>query len=97
MLNQNSRILVVDDMGTMRKIIINMLKDFGFIHFVEVSDADRAWEILATASPAIDMIISDVNMPGMSGVDFLKAVRSEPRFAKLPFIFLTSDADMKTV
>jgi two-component system chemotaxis response regulator CheY len=91
------RVLVVDDMMTMRKIVIKMLKDLGFTEFVEACDGLRGWEALDKASPSIQLIFSDINMPRMGGLDLLRKVRSEAKYREIPFILLTGEVDMKTV
>ncbi len=91
------RVLIVDDMLTMRKLVTKACKDIGFSDFTEAADGNLAWEKLTTAMPAINLIISDWNMPNCSGLDFLKKVRSDAKYAKLPFLLLTAEAEQKQV
>lgn len=93
MFKSESRFLVVDDMMTMRKVVMKNLKDLGFTTMIEAADGNLAWEALASANPPIDIIISDWNMPNCSGLDFLKKVRADAKYAKLPFIMLTAEAE----
>lgn len=97
MLNPTSRVLVVDDMMTMRKIITRMLSDLGFRDCVEAADGLRAWEALTKANPPIELIVSDINMPGLTGIEFLKKIRAEAKYRNLPVIFLTAESDLQTV
>ena len=71
--DRNMRILVVDDAQTMRRIIVNLLRQLGFTNMTEADDGTTAWERLSTEH--IDLIISDWNMPKMTGIELLKKVR----------------------
>jgi two-component system chemotaxis response regulator CheY len=97
MFDLKSRILVVDDMLTMRKLVIKSCREIGFADFVEAKDGREAFEKLSEASPAIDLIISDWNMPNASGMDFLKRVRAESRFKDLPFVLVTAESEKEQV
>lgn len=97
MIGPSCRILIVDDMMTMRKIVINMLKQIGFSQFVEAVDGEQAWEFLKSANPPFDLVLSDVNMPGFTGLELLKIVRASPKFRDLPFIILTTDGEVRLV
>lgn len=92
-----TRILVVDDMSTMRKIVIKSLKNFGFKDIQEQADGDVAWSAIQEAKPQIDLVISDWNMPRCSGLDLLKRVRADSRFKSLPFILLTAESEAEQV
>ncbi|MBC76879.1 MAG: response regulator [Halobacteriovoraceae bacterium] len=94
------KILVVDDMSTMRKIIKNMLVKMGCTNIVEADDGKPAWEKIqeAYASGApFEFILSDWNMPGMTGLDLLKNVRADERFKKLPFLMITAEGEQSNV
>lgn len=97
MYDLNTRVLVVDDMITMRKLVQKALKDIGFKDFVEATDGAKAWEAFSSASPPIGLIISDWNMPNCTGLDFLKRVRSDSRFAKTPFYLVTAESESSQV
>ncbi|MBI1308837.1 MAG: response regulator [Proteobacteria bacterium] len=93
--DKNMRILVVDDAQTMRRIIVNLLRQLGFTNMVEADDGTTAWDRLL-AEP-VDFVISDWNMPKMTGIDLLKKVRSEDRFKALPFIMVTAEGKRENV
>ena len=93
MIDKSKTVLVVDDMPSLRKIIIRALKGDGFSHFVEANDGNEAYAALPTATPEVGFIISDWNMPNCTGLDFLKLVRNDPRFAKISFLMVTSEAE----
>ena len=84
------RILVVDDSSTMRRIIINTLNKLGYKEFHEASNGREGVERLA-ATP-VDMIITDWNMPEMSGVEFIRAVRANEATKHLPVLMVTTNA-----
>jgi two-component system chemotaxis response regulator CheY len=81
------KFLVVDDSVTMRRIIINSLQRIGYDSVVEASDGQEA---LAKFEPGVDFIITDWNMPNMSGIDFARAVRRHPAGARIPILMVTT-------
>jgi two-component system chemotaxis response regulator CheY len=89
------RVLVVDDFATMRRILKNILKQLDFKNLVEADDGTTAWEILEGQD--IDLIISDWNMPKMSGIDLLKKVRASEKYKKAPFLMVTAEAQKQNV
>lgn len=82
--------LVVDDSSTMRRIIINTLNKLGEHDCHEAADARAGLQCLATTP--VDMIITDWNMPGMSGVDFVRAVRANEATRQVPVLMVTTNA-----
>jgi two-component system chemotaxis response regulator CheY len=90
-INRDMRILVVDDFSTMRRIVKNLLKELGFSDFSEAEDGVLAWDALVAAG-GYDFIVSDWNMPNMTGIDFLRKVRADPRFKDTPFLLITAEA-----
>ena len=97
MFSLNTRILVVDDMMTMRKLVTKVCKEIGFTDITEAADGALAWEVVANANPPIGLIISDWNMPNTSGLDLLKRVRSDSRFGKTPFVLVTAEAEQHQI
>ena len=91
----NMRVLVVDDFSTMRRIIKNILRQLGFNNVVEADDGTTAWDVLN--KDKIDFIISDWNMPQMTGIDLLRKVRSSEEFADLPFLMVTAEAQQENI
>ncbi len=82
------RFLVVDDSPTMRRIVINALKNIGYTEIVEAEDGKDA--LAKLYAEKIDFIITDWNMPNMSGLELTKAVRSDPNFANIPILMVTT-------
>ena len=85
MFNLKTKILIVDDMLTMRKIVSKVLREIGFTDITEACDGKEAWDKLNSASEPFGLIISDWNMPNMTGLEFLKQVRDSEKFKKTPF------------
>jgi two-component system, chemotaxis family, chemotaxis protein CheY len=84
------RFLVVDDSSTMRRIIINTLNKLGHQDIVEASNGREGLDRLA--SGAVDVIITDWNMPEMSGIEFVRTVRSQEKLSKIPVLMVTTNA-----
>jgi two-component system, chemotaxis family, chemotaxis protein CheY len=93
--DRNMRILVIDDFQTMRRIIINLMRQLGFTNMIEADDGTTAWERLESES--VDLIISDWNMPKMTGMDLLRKVRSSDRHKAIPFIMVTAEGKRENV
>lgn len=83
------KILVVDDFSTMRRIIKNLLRDLGFNNVAEADDGKTALPLLK--SNEFQFLITDWNMPGMQGIDLLKAVRADDTLKTLPVLMVTAE------
>lgn len=94
-MNRDMKILVVDDFSTMRRIVKNLLRDLGFTNTVEADDGNTALPILKAGG--IDFLVTDWNMPGMTGIDLLKAVRADPKLANLPVLMVTAEAKREQI
>lgn len=88
-MDQNMKILVVDDFSTMRRIIKNLLRDLGFSNVAEADDGNTALPMLKIRK--YDFLVTDWNMPGMQGIDLLRAVRADPDLASLPVLLVTAE------
>ena len=97
MFDLNTRVLIVDDMMTMRKLVSKACNAIGFQDLTEASDGTQAWEKVTNAKPSFGLIISDWNMPNSTGLDLLKRVRSDSRFAKTPFILVTAESEQSQI
>lgn len=89
------KVLIVDDFATMRRILKNILKQLGFKNLVEADDGTTAWDVLEGQS--IDLIISDWNMPKMTGLELLKKVRASENHKTTPFLMVTAEAQKQNV
>jgi two-component system chemotaxis response regulator CheY len=88
--DKNMKILVVDDYSTMRRIIRNLLGDLGYSNITEADDGRTAWPMLQSGN--FDFVVTDWNMPGMTGIDLLTAIRGDARLAKTPVLMVTAEA-----
>jgi len=88
-------VLVVDDFSTMRRIVRNILRELDFKDILEADDGSSAVEILKTQK--VDLIVSDWNMPKMTGLDLLKFVRWIEPTKDLPFLMVTAEAQKENI
>lgn len=99
-LKANMKILVIDDMATMRKIIKNMLGQIGFTNITEADDGATALPMIEKATEVgepYEFIVSDWNMPQLTGLDLLKKLRATEEYKKLPFLMITAEAEQGNV
>ncbi|QKK79623.1 Chemotaxis regulator protein CheY [Marinomonas primoryensis] len=89
-MDKNMKILIVDDFSTMRRIIKNLLRDLGFTNTVEADDGTTALPILQGGT--IDFLVIDWNMPGMTGIELLRAVRADEKLKSIPVLMVTAEA-----
>ena len=89
------RILIVDDFSTMRRIIKNLLNDLGYTNTAEAEDGNSALTALGQGS--FDFVVTDWNMPGMTGIELLKAIRADDRYKTLPVLMVTAEAKREQI
>lgn len=94
-MNKDMKILIVDDFSTMRRIIKNLLRDLGFQNTQEADDGQTALPMLQNGS--FEFLVTDWNMPGMQGIDLLKAVRADPRLTTLPVLMVTAESKREQI
>jgi two-component system chemotaxis response regulator CheY len=94
-LKKDIKILVVDDFSTMRRIIKNLLRDLGFNNVVEADDGKTALPILQQGG--IQFLVTDWNMPGMTGIDLVKLVRADPNLKSIPILMVTAEAKREQI
>jgi len=95
MVDKNMKFLVVDDFSTMRRIVRNLLKELGFTNVDEAEDGQVALHKLKNQH--FDFIVSDWNMPNMTGIELLKAVRADQQIKHLPFMMITAEAKRENI
>lgn len=95
MMNTNIDVLVVDDFPTMRKIIMNLLKQIGFKKIKEAENGEHALSVIKQG--AVDFVITDWNMPKMTGIDLLKMIRSDTDLKSMPVLMVTAEADKTSI
>ncbi|MBU6375266.1 MAG: response regulator [Bdellovibrionales bacterium] len=93
----NTKVLVIDDMLTMRKLVSRCLKDIGFTDITEADDGETAWPLLEAGASGkavpFQLVVSDWNMPKLTGIALLKKVRGHEAMKNLPFLFVTAEAE----
>ena len=93
--DKNMKILIVDDFSTMRRIIRNILKQLEFINVEEADDGSAAFEKLKETD--YDLLITDWNMPNMTGLDLLKEVRANEKLKDLKVLLVTAEAEKENI
>jgi len=88
-------ILIVDDFPTMRRIVRNTLRQLGFHNIAEAGDGVEALEKLK--SGGVDFVVTDWNMPRMTGLELLKAIRADAALKETPVLLVTAEADKENV
>jgi two-component system chemotaxis response regulator CheY len=94
-LDKNMKVLVVDDFSTMRRIIKNLLRDIGFTNISEADDGSTALPMLKDG--AFDFVVTDWNMPGMQGIDLLRAIRADSSLSHIPVLMVTAEAKKEQI
>ena len=95
MADPNMKILVVDDFSTMRRIVRNLLKELGFSNVFEAEDGVDALKKLRLEP--FDFVVSDWNMPNMTGIDLLREIRKDPALKHLPVLMVTAEAKRENI
>jgi two-component system chemotaxis response regulator CheY len=94
-MNPKLKFLVVDDFSTMRRIVKNLLQELGYANIEEADDGATALPMLQAGD--FDFLITDWNMPTMPGLALLKAVRADPKLAKIPVLMVTAEAKREQI
>jgi two-component system chemotaxis response regulator CheY len=95
MLEKSAKVMVVDDFSTMRRIVKNILKQLGYENIEEAEDGAQAFNKLQ--SGGADFIVTDWNMPNMSGLELLKAVRADGSLKEVPVLMVTAEAEKENI
>ena len=94
---KTAKILITDDSATFRKMLRKILEEQGFTHIEEASNGREAWDTLRNAEAAFDLLLCDIHMPEINGIELLKKLRADVRFKQVPFILVTSESDKKVM
>jgi two-component system chemotaxis response regulator CheY len=92
---ENTKFLVVDDFSTMRRIVRNLLKELGFANVQEAEDGVDALNKLRGES--FDFVVSDWNMPNMTGIELLREIRADASLKHLPVLMVTAEAKKENI
>lgn len=93
--DKNLKFLVVDDFSTMRRIVRNLLKELGFTNVDEAEDGVNALQKLKNGT--YEFVITDWNMPNMTGIDLLKNIRADASLKHLPVLMITAEAKKENI
>jgi two-component system, chemotaxis family, chemotaxis protein CheY len=96
MFSKDTHILAVDDSLNIRRMLVSSLQRLGFTKITTAEDAVEAigkLKFFAKTPNAVGLVLSDLNMPGPSGLDFLKQVRGDAMFNQLPFVLVTTESE----
>lgn len=93
--DKNMKILIVDDFSTMRRIMKNVLKQLNFVNIIEADDGSTALEALQREK--IDLVVSDWNMPKITGLELIKVIRSDDALKHIPFLMVTAEAQQENI
>ncbi len=89
------RFLVVDDFSTMRRIVRNLLKELGYTNVEEAEDGAVALQKLQAGG--FDFVVTDWNMPNMTGIELLQAIRASAQLKELPVLMITAEAKKENI
>ena len=92
---EGTRFLVVDDFSTMRRIVRNLLKELGFVNVQEAEDGVEA--LAKLRADTFDFVVSDWNMPNMTGIELLKEIRADAKLKHLPVLMVTAEAKKENI
>lgn len=95
MVDKNMKFLIVDDFSTMRRIIRNLLKELQFTNCDEAEDGVAGLNKLRGGN--FDFVVSDWNMPNMTGIEMLQAIRADPALKHLPVLMVTAEAKKENI
>lgn len=96
----NSRFIVIDDFATMRKIIKKTLTELGYSNIDEAEDGAKALPMIqasAAQGAPYACVISDWNMPNLTGIDLLRACKAEGKLKDIPFMLVTAEGEQKQI
>ena len=94
-MDKNMKVLIVDDFSTMRRIVKNLLGELGFGNTVEADDGATAMPLLQQGG--IDFVVTDWNMPGVTGLELLKAIRADAKLRGLPVLMVTAESKREQI
>jgi len=95
MADKHLKFLVVDDFSTMRRIVRNLLKELGYTNVDEAEDGVVALQKLKGGS--FQFVVTDWNMPNMTGLELLKAIRADAGLKHLPVLMITAEAKKENI
>ena len=95
MVDKNMRILVVDDFASVRRTITGFLNELGYNNIIEAEDGAEAFRVLQADS--VDLVVSDWNMPYMTGFELLQKIRRDKQLKNTRFLMVTAEGDKRNI
>ncbi len=96
----SKKIIVIDDSRTVRVEVIAILRELGFLNIQEAIDGKDAWKSIAaegSANEPFELILSDINMPKMTGLQLLKKIKATACYSKVPVIMISAESEQMTI
>ena len=93
--DKNIKILVVDDAPMIRRILKNVLKEMGFTNIDEAEDGQVALQKLRSGK--YDFVITDWNMPNLTGIELVQEIRKDPKLKDIPVMMVTAEAKKENI
>ena len=97
MFRPESKILIVEDMNSIRDVVVNAFKELGFTYIFEAKDIGEAWDKIQGEPRPFDLVVCNLIMAKTSGMDLLVRIRKSERFKKLPFLMTSNKSDQKVI
>ncbi|AZZ36979.1 response regulator [Bdellovibrio sp. qaytius] len=100
MFSPNTKYLIVDDFATMRKVVKKVLTELGYSDISEAEDGKQALQLIQEAAAngtPFQCIVSDWNMPNMTGLELLKACKADPKLKDIPFMLVTAESEKEQI
>lgn len=97
MFPKDIRILIVDDMSTERKKLSYLMKDLGYENIVEATDGLEGLKVLEQEGSKIGLVMSDLNMPNLNGLEFLKKIRTLDAVKDVPFMIFSTESEREII
>lgn len=94
-MSRELRVLVVDDMASMRRLVCALLGSIGYTNISEAENGNTALVFLRREH--YDCVVSDWNMPGLTGIDLLRTMRNDPKLKDIPVLLVTAEASRENV
>ena len=97
MFRPDSKILIVEEMNSVRDVVVNAFKELGFNYLFEAKDIGDAWDRIQGEPRPFDLVVCNLNMAKTSGMDLLVRIRKTERFKSLPFLMISNQSDQKVI
>jgi two-component system chemotaxis response regulator CheY len=93
----DTKILIVEDMNSIREAVVSLFRGLGFEKVHDCKDGAEAWEKMQTQGAPFELVICDLNMPNSNGMDLLNRIRASKKFKDTCFIMISSQSDQKKI